>query len=168
MPEGADNAITSAAGYLARNGPVSSQDVDRWEENAGASPFTIGLEIVAMLVAATRLTGPDRTLARALADNWNERLEEFTFVSGDEIDQAFGTDGHYVRIGLPGGGRVERAQSAAGYPARRRRGPGGPGVRLPAAARPARPGRQAGHRHAGHRRGDARRRHPERACLPSL
>jgi glucoamylase len=107
MPEGADNAITSAAGYLARNGPVSSRDLDRWEENAGASPFTIGLEIVAMLVAATRLTGPDRALARALADNWNERIEEFTFVSGDEIDQAFGTDGHYVRIGRPGGGRVE-------------------------------------------------------------
>jgi hypothetical protein len=40
MPEGADNAITSAAGYLARNGPVSSQDVDRWEGNAGASPST--------------------------------------------------------------------------------------------------------------------------------
>ena len=114
MPEGADNAITSAAGYLARNGPVSSQDVDRWEENAGASPFTIGLEIVAMLVAATRLTGPDRTLARALADNWNERLEEFTFVSGDEIDQAFGTDGHYVRIGLPGGGRVEERNQPQG------------------------------------------------------
>ena len=107
MPEGADNAITSAAGYLARNGPVSSQDVDRWEENAGASPFTIGVEIVAMLVAATRLSGPDRTLALALADNWNERLEEFTFVSGDEIDQAFGTDGHYVRIGLSGSGRVD-------------------------------------------------------------
>ena len=117
MPEGADNAITSAAGYLARNGPVSSQDVDRWEENAGASPFTIGLEIVAMLVAATRLTGPDRTLARALADNWNERIEEFTFVSGDEIDQAFGTDGHYVRIGRPGGGRVEeRNQSQVTQP----------------------------------------------------
>ena len=107
MPEGADNAVTSAAGYLARNGPVSTLDVDRWEENAGASPFTIGLEIVAMLVAATRLTGPDRTLALALADNWNERLEEFTFVAGDEIDQAFGTDGHYVRLGLSGGGRVD-------------------------------------------------------------
>jgi glucoamylase len=93
---------------------VSSRDVDRWEENAGASPFTIGLEIVAMLVAATRLTGPDRTLARALADNWNERLEEFTFVSGDEIDQAFGTDGHYVRIGLPGGGRVEERNQPQG------------------------------------------------------
>src|ERR1700752_4792129 len=37
MPEGADNAVTSAAAYLARNGPVSTLDVDRWEENAGAS-----------------------------------------------------------------------------------------------------------------------------------
>jgi glucoamylase len=114
MPAGADNAITSAAGYLARNGPVSGQDVDRWEENAGASPFTIGLEIVAMLVAATRLTGPDRALALALADNWNERLEEFTYVSGDEVDLAFGTDGHYVRIGLPGGGRVALANQPPG------------------------------------------------------
>jgi glucoamylase len=107
LPDGAANAITSAAGYLARSGPVSGQDVDRWEENPGASPFTIGLQIVAMLVAATRLTGPDRALALALADNWNERLEEFTYVSGDEVDQAFGTGGHYVRIGLPGGGRVD-------------------------------------------------------------
>ena len=107
LPDGTANAITSAAGYLARSGPVSGQDVDRWEENPGASPFTIGLEIVAMLVAATRLTGPDRALALALADNWNERLEEFTYVSGDEVDQAFGTDGHYVRIGLSGGGRVD-------------------------------------------------------------
>lgn len=114
LPDGADNAIIKAAGYLARNGPVSGQDVDRWEENPGASPFTIGLEIVAMLVAATRLTGPDRAIALALADNWNERLEEFTYVSGDEVDQAFGTDGHYVRIGRPGGGRVALANQPPG------------------------------------------------------
>jgi glucoamylase len=114
LPDGTDNAIIKAAGYLAQNGPVSSQDVDRWEENPGASPFTIGLEIVAMLVAATRLTGPDQALARALADNWNERLEEFTYVSGDEVDQAFGTDGHYVRIGQPGGGRVALANQPQG------------------------------------------------------
>jgi glucoamylase len=106
LPAGSDNAITRAAAYLARNGPVSGRDADRWEENPGASPFTIGLEIVALLVAATRLTGPDRALALALADNWNERLEEFTYVSGDEVDQAFGTGGHYVRIGRPGGGRA--------------------------------------------------------------
>ena len=114
LPDGTDNAIIKAAGYLARNGPVSGQDVDRWEENPGASPFTIGLEVVAMLVAATRLTGPDQALARALADNWNERLEEFTYVSGDEVDLAFGTDGHYVRIGLPGGGRVALANQPPG------------------------------------------------------
>jgi glucoamylase len=114
LPEGTDNAIIKAAGYLARNGPVSGQDVDRWEENPGASPFTIGLEIVAMLVAATRLSGPDQALALALADNWNERLEEFTYVSGDELDQAFGTDGHYIRIGLPGGGRIALANQPPG------------------------------------------------------
>src|ERR1700760_294804 len=114
LPDGTDNAIIKAAGYLARNGPVSTQDVDRWEENPGASPFTIGLEIVAMLVAATRLTGPDQALARALAGHWHERLEEFTYVSGDELDQAFGTDGHYVRIGRPGGGRVEERDQPQG------------------------------------------------------
>ncbi len=114
LPEGTSNAITKAAGYLAQNGPVSGQDVDRWEENPGASPFTIGLEIVALLVAATRLTGPEQALALALADNWNERLEEFTYVSGDEVDQAFGTDGHYVRIGLSGSGRVALANQPQG------------------------------------------------------
>ena len=114
LPAGTDNAITKAAGYLAQNGPVSGQDVDRWEENPGASPFTIGLEIVALLVAATRLTGPEQALALALADNWNERLEEFTYVSGDEVDQAFGTDGHYVRIGLSGSGRVALANQPQG------------------------------------------------------
>jgi hypothetical protein len=99
---------------LARPGPVSGQDADRWEENPGASPFTIGLEVVALLVAATRLTGPDRALALALADNWNERLEEFTYISGDEVDQAFGTGGHYVRIGRPGGGRAVPAGQPPG------------------------------------------------------
>jgi glucoamylase len=106
LPADTDDTIRKAAGYLARNGPVSGQDVDRWEENPGASVFTIGLEIVALVVAATRLAGADQELALALADNWNERLEEFTYVAGDELDRAFGTDGHYVRIGLPGGGRV--------------------------------------------------------------
>jgi len=114
LPAGTDNAIIKAAGYLVQNGPVSGQDVDRWEENPGASPFTIGLEIVALLVAATRLTGPDQALALALADNWNERLEEFTYVSGDEVDEVFGTDGHYVRIGLAGSGRIALANQPQG------------------------------------------------------
>ena len=35
-------------------------------------------------------------------------------MSGDEIDQAFGTDGHYVRIGPPGGGRIEERNQPQG------------------------------------------------------
>ena len=78
----------------------------------GASPFTIGLEIVALVVAATRLTGSEQQLAYALADNWNERIEEFTYVTGDAIDQYFGTGGHYVRIGLPAGDTSSRQPAA--------------------------------------------------------
>jgi glucoamylase len=93
-------AVGKAARYLAANGPASQMDVDRWEENPGASPFTLGLEVVAMLIAAQLLTDDtDRQLALALADNWNERIEELCYVSGDEIDQYFDTNGHYVRIG---------------------------------------------------------------------
>ena len=106
LPAGADAAIRRAATYLAQQGPVSDRDVDRWEENPGASPFTLGLEIVAMVVAAGHLTGADRDLALALADSWNERLEEFTYLAGSDLDREFGTSGHYVRIGLPGGDRV--------------------------------------------------------------
>ena len=106
LPAGADAAIRRAATYLAQQGPVSDRDVDRWEENPGASPFTLGLEIVAMVVAAGHLTGADRDLALALADSWNERLEEFTYHAGSDLDREFGTSGHYVRIGLPGGDRV--------------------------------------------------------------
>jgi glucoamylase len=106
LPAGADAAIRRAATYLAQQGPVSDRDVDRWEENPGASPFTLGLEIVAMVVAAGHLTGSDRDLALALADSWNERLEEFTYRAGSDLDREFGTSGHYVRIGLPGGDRV--------------------------------------------------------------
>ena len=114
LPAGTANAITKAAGYLAQNGPVSGPGRGPVGGEPGREPLTIGLEIVALLVAATRLTGPEQALALALADNWNERMEEFTYVSGDEVDQAFGTDGHYVRIGLSGGGRVALANQPQG------------------------------------------------------
>ncbi len=39
-----------AAGFLVRNGPVTQQD--RWEEDAGFSPFTLAVEISALLAAA--------------------------------------------------------------------------------------------------------------------
>jgi glucoamylase len=97
LPPGTDMMMRQAAHYLAQNGPISG--VERWEENPGGSPFTIGLEVAAMLVAATRLSGQDQQYTLALADNWNERLEAFSFIAAGELDQFFGTDGHYVRIG---------------------------------------------------------------------
>ena len=37
--------------------------------------------------------------ALALADDWNERIEEWCYVAGSSLDSLFGLDGHYVRIG---------------------------------------------------------------------
>ena len=42
--------IRRAAAFIVRHGPVSPQD--RWEEDPGYSPFTIGAEIASLLVAA--------------------------------------------------------------------------------------------------------------------
>jgi Glycosyl hydrolases family 15 len=48
--------VQRAASYLARNGPVAQQD--RWEENAGISPFTPTVEIVVLVCAAGFLKEP--------------------------------------------------------------------------------------------------------------
>ena len=42
--------VSRAAGYILRNGPVTQQD--RWEEDAGYSPFTLAVEISGLLAAA--------------------------------------------------------------------------------------------------------------------
>ena len=42
--------VSRAAGFLVRNGPVTQQD--RWEEDAGYSPFTLAVEMSGLLAAA--------------------------------------------------------------------------------------------------------------------
>ena len=106
---GVEAMVRRAAGYLANHGPVSAQD--RWEENSGISPFTIGIEIVALIAAAEFLEGDERDYVLALADCWNERIEEWTYVEGGPLAPAHGVRGYYVRLGpavLDGGlrGRV--------------------------------------------------------------
>jgi glucoamylase len=98
--DGLDHMVTTAAGYLARHGPLSQQD--RWEENAGASPFTLAIEVAALVAATQWLDKTDREYALSLADCWNERIEDWTYATGTELDQQFGTAGHYVRIGPAG------------------------------------------------------------------
>jgi glucoamylase len=94
---GVDIMIRRAVRYLAHNGPAGQQD--RWEENAGFSPFTLAIEIAALIAAAEFLDGEERNYALSLADYWNERVEDWTYVEQGPLTKQFDVDGHYVRIG---------------------------------------------------------------------
>ncbi len=98
----ATRMVRRALGFIAQNGPVSPQD--RWEENPGYSPFTLACLVAALAGAAELgfLDEPDRSYARSLADNWNARIEEWTYVTGTDLDREYGIQGHYVRIVPPG------------------------------------------------------------------
>lgn len=93
--------IRSAAGYIVANGPATSQD--RWEEDGGYSPFTLAVEVSALLAAAELLEhGGDAPAAQHLretADCWNEQIENWTFAGDPEICAAVGVAGYYARIG---------------------------------------------------------------------
>ncbi len=92
--------VLGAAGFLARNGPVTQQD--RWEEDGGYSPFTLAVEVAALVVAADFADGAGETLLarflRETADSWNDQIERWTYVTGTDIAQRVGVEGYYVRI----------------------------------------------------------------------
>ena len=91
--------ITSAAGYVLMNGPVTGED--RWEEDGGYSPFTLAVEISALLAAADFLDSADAsaaTLLREIADCWNEQIENWTLAANDELAIAAGVKQYYVRM----------------------------------------------------------------------
>lgn len=88
--------ITLAAGYIVANGPASRQD--RWEEDGGYSPFTLAVEVAALLAAADLLGDEDAAQhLRETADCWNEQIENWTYV-GDP-DPGLGVAGYYARMG---------------------------------------------------------------------
>jgi glucoamylase len=95
--------IRQAVGYIVRNGPVSPQD--RWEEDAGYSPFTLGAEIAAILVAAEYADAMDfadlATYLRETADSWNASLETWMYVTGTPLALQCGVEGYYVRVAEP-------------------------------------------------------------------
>jgi glucoamylase len=95
--------VRRAAGFLARNGPASPQD--RWEEQPGYAPFTIGAEIAALLVAAdladaAAAHGAARYL-RETADAWNASVERWLYVEGNDRAARYGVDGYYARVPSP-------------------------------------------------------------------
>ncbi len=95
--------IQHAAGFLLRGGPVSPQD--RWEEEAGYSPFTLGAEIAALLVAAEDAEANGEhgmaVYLRDTADNWNASIEAWMYVADTSLARECGVDGYYVRVAEP-------------------------------------------------------------------
>ncbi len=107
--------VRRASGFLVRNGPVTPQD--RWEEDPGYSPFTLAVEIAALLSAADLADQNDELdvagYLRETADAWNAHIERWTYVSGGELAREIGVDGYYVRIAPPEIG--EAASPAQGF-----------------------------------------------------
>lgn len=95
--------VRRAAEYIVRNGPVTGQD--RWEEAGGYSPFTLAVEIAALLAAADCADrfGASRQAAymRETADIWNGLVERWTYATGTPLAKQVGVDGYYVRIAEP-------------------------------------------------------------------
>lgn len=89
-----------AAGFLARTGPVTEED--RWEEDPGYSPFTLAVEIAALLAAAdlADLNNEPRIakFLREKADEWNGNIERWTYVMHTDLARKLGVEGYYVRI----------------------------------------------------------------------
>ena len=116
--------VMKAACYLAQNGPVTQQD--RWEEDPGYSPFTLSVEISALLAAADfadlNHLPKMAVYLRETADAWNANIECWTYVTGTELAQQAGVEGYYVRIAPPE--ETEAASPKKGFVPIKNRAPG--------------------------------------------
>lgn len=103
--------IRDAAGFVVRNGPATAQD--RWEEDAGYSPFTLAVEVASLLAAAefADLLGHGNIAGflRDTADAWNEDIDTWTYTRDTKLAREVGVDGYYVRI-TPRDGEVADAE----------------------------------------------------------
>ena len=94
-----EDMVRRALSFIAHNGPASDQD--RWEENAGVNTFTLAACIAALVAGAQFLTDVDRETSLAIADYWNNRIEEWTTVQATALARRFEIPGYYVRIKPP-------------------------------------------------------------------
>ncbi|MGC2478094.1 MAG: glucan 1,4-alpha-glucosidase [Candidatus Sulfotelmatobacter sp.] len=95
--------VRKAISFIICNGPVTQQD--RWEEDAGYSPFTLAAEISALLAGAeiADLTGhaDQAQTMRDTADAWNDNIERWVYATEGDLAQQLGVSGYYVRIAPP-------------------------------------------------------------------
>src|SRR5579863_9440863 len=118
--------VRSAISFIIRNGPVTQQD--RWEEDAGYSPFTLAAEISALLAGAeiADLTGhsDQAQTMRDTADAWNDNIERWVYATGGDLAQQLGIQGYYVRIAPPDTDIAGPASPTQGFVPIKNRPPG--------------------------------------------
>ena len=116
--------VYKAVRFLVCNGPVTQED--RWEEDPGYSPFTLAVEIAALLAAAdfADLNKESRMaqFLRETADEWNEGIERWTYAKDSDLARKLGVEGYYVRIALPE--TSDAASPGLGFVAIKNRPPG--------------------------------------------
>ena len=115
--------VRRAAHYLVCNGPVTQQV--RWEEDPGYSPFTLAVEVAALLCGADLADVHEPGVAQYLretADVWNDMIESWTYVTGSDLARQTGVDGYYVRIAPPA--ITDAASATLGYVPIKNRRPG--------------------------------------------
>lgn len=89
--------VRRAVDYLVTHGPASPQD--RWEENAGANAFTLATIVAALVAASPWLAAPDAAYAASLARYWNDRIEDWLYVTDGPLCQGRDIAGYYIRLG---------------------------------------------------------------------
>ncbi len=118
--------VRNAVSFILRNGPVTQQD--RWEEDAGYSPFTLAAEISALLAGAdiADLTGhsDQAQTMRDTADAWNDNIERWVYATGGDLAQQLGIQGYYVRIAPPDTDITGAASPTQGFVPIKNRPPG--------------------------------------------
>jgi glucoamylase len=103
--------VARACGFVISHGPRTGQD--RWEENAGYTPFTLAVVVAALLAAADLAEAAEidgvAGYLRDTADAWNEQIEDWIYVSDTRLAREVGVDGYYIRIApdVPGESRAE-------------------------------------------------------------
>jgi glucoamylase len=91
----AKDMVLRALRFIAREGPSTVQD--RWEENSGVNAFTLAVAIAALVDGSAFLEGEARAFALKLADCWNARIEDWTFVRDTTLARSLGVTGYYIR-----------------------------------------------------------------------
>lgn len=95
--------VHEATVFVLRHGPVTQQD--RWETTPGYSPYTMAVQVAALLAGADcadeRGAPEEAQFLRETADAWNDSIDELTYVQGTALARQHGVQGYYMRMTPP-------------------------------------------------------------------